>query len=82
MYLLEHIIGKEKLVEIDLGDFLDSSINSKGWVNIWKRQEKDVLIIRHYHPAAFKVQGKVFLEEDKYRICYEIQQAYLRSIKK
>lgn len=81
MYLLETIIGKENVVEIELGDFLGGSIKSKGWVNIWKQQEKDVLIIRHYHPQATTMSGKSLKEEEKYRICCEIKQAYLRSIK-
>lgn len=81
MYLLENIIGKENVGEIELGDFLDGTIKSKGWVNIWRREEKEVLIIRHYHPQATTMSGKSLKEEEKYRICCEIKQAYLRSMK-
>lgn len=89
MYLLkQYIIPEDELFEVDLGDFMDTQMNSKEWANIWKlkgkdaKESKDVLIIRHYHPQATRAKGEGLGEEDKYRMCCEIKQAYLKSIKK
>lgn len=88
MYLLKkYIIPEEELFKIDIDDCLDSSIKSKHWVNIWKLQgkntqvPKDVLIIRHYHPAATTSENQGFEEKEKYDICCKIKQGYLKSIK-